>query len=304
MECDVQCPLDVYKGSCNLAENIIFSGHCSFDTFSVHSVAQSALMASLCLIAAVNNDVVLEQNLASSALVRKNPGILTAMRDYSSASAAYNAGLDRTSADIAVFAHQDVYLPQGWEEALLRNIAVIEETDPGWGVIGVYGIRDDGGHAGRVWSSGLNRELDTGSNEPARASSIDELLIVLRRGSGLRFDEDLPGFHMYGTDICQTSLERGHGVYVVNAPVVHNSVPVFSLAGGYTHAYCYMRKKWRHRLPIRTTVATITPLSLSFLHLKWRISGLSGRRARLRRSQAELMSRKSAPDIAKLLGYE
>ncbi|MBO6679276.1 glycosyltransferase [Parvibaculum sp.] len=261
-------------------------------------------MASLCLIAAVNNDVVLEQNLASSALVRKNPDILTTMRNYSSASAAYNAGLDRTSTDIAVFAHQDVYLPQGWEDALLRNIAVIEETDPGWGVIGVYGVRDDGGHAGRVWSSGLNRELDTGSKEPVKASSVDELLIVLRRGSGLRFDEDLPGFHMYGTDICQESLERGHGVYVVNAPVVHNSVPVFSLAGGYTDAYCYMRRKWRHRLPVKTTVTTITPLSLSFLYLKWRIAGFSGRRARLRRSQTELMPRESAPDIAQLLGYE
>ncbi|MEP0708325.1 glycosyltransferase [Parvibaculum sp.] len=261
-------------------------------------------MASLCIIAAVNNDVVLEQNLASSALVRKNPDILTAMRGYSSASAAYNAGLDRTSADIAVFAHQDVYLPQGWEEVLLRNIAVIEETDPGWGVIGVYGIRDDGGHAGRVWSSGLNRELDTGSKEPVKASSIDELLIVLRRGSGLRFDEDLPGFHMYGTDICQASLERGHGVYVVNAPVVHNSVPVFSLAGGYTHAYCYMRKKWRHRLPVRTTVTTITPLSLSFLRLKWRLSGFNGRKAAVRRASAESLPRESAQDVARALGYE
>ena len=38
--------------------------------------------------------------------------------------------------------------------------------------------------------------------------SFDELLIVLRRDSGLRFDEGLPGWHMYGTDIVQTARAR------------------------------------------------------------------------------------------------
>ena len=49
--------------------------------------------------------------------------------------------------------------------------------------------------------------------------SVDELLIVLRIGSGLRFDERLPGFHLHGTDIVQSALHRGLGAFAIDAPV-------------------------------------------------------------------------------------
>jgi hypothetical protein len=36
------------------------------------------------------------------------------------------------------------------------------------------------------------------------------VLIAVRKSSGLRFCEDVPGFHCYGADFCYTAVEKGH----------------------------------------------------------------------------------------------
>jgi hypothetical protein len=81
---------------------------------------------------------------------------------------------------------------------------------------------------------------------------------VLRCDSGLRFDPELPGFHLYGTDIVQSALAAGLEAYVFDGPVVHNSLPVTRLDDSYGRAYRHMQRKWTARLPIATTVIPIT----------------------------------------------
>lgn len=61
----------------------------------------------------------------------------------------------------------------------------------------------DGRNAGLVWSNGLGREVRGVCEMPAQAISFDEVVLILRKDSGIRFDEQLPGFHLYGTDIVQ-----------------------------------------------------------------------------------------------------
>ncbi len=255
-------------------------------------------------VAAVNNDEVLAQNLATSPDILKSPDRLTVRRDFRSAASAYNSGLDATSGEIVVFLHQDVYLPLGWEARLLAQIEALETVDRNWGVIGVYGVRDNGTHLGRVWSSGLNRELGGQFDAPEKALGIDELVIVIRRSSGLRFDEGLPGFHLYGADICQTARSNRLGVYVICAPVIHNSVPVYTLAGAYKVAYAHIRRKWWAVLPIVTPVATVSRWGVSLWRINYKLSGFGGRRAKRRRLEAEARPRRDAVAIAKTLGYE
>jgi hypothetical protein len=246
------------------------------------------------VIAAVNDDRILAENLAASPLMGAGTSF-RAMRSYRCAGAAYNAGLDATDAEVVVFAHQDVYLPQPWLERLRNGIRAIEERDARWAVIGVYGMTETGQHVGQCWSTGLGKLLGAPFEQPRRAASVDEIVIVLRRASGLRFDEKLPGFHLYGADIVQSALAAGLSAYVIHAPVVHNSRPVETLAGAYSAAYDYMRKKWKHRLPIATTVVPLTRVGYPLI------------RARLRRA---FKSRRSAPPrepgrvIAQRLGLE
>ena len=219
----------------------------------------------LAVVAAVNDDAILSQNLARSPLVAEGRAPLHCFRNAASASQAYNQGLDATDAAIVVFAHQDVFLPAGWEADLARAISAIEASDPDWAVIGGWGVASgDGRHVGHVWSSGIGRRLGGRFVEPVRAECIDEYAIVLRRASGLRFDEALPGFHLYAADIVLQARAAGMASYVADIPAIHNSRPVRGYRGGYAQAWRFMREKWRDLLPVRTLTVPLTwsPLPL------------------------------------------
>ena len=256
------------------------------------------MMPSVGIVAAVNDETVLNENLKRSPSIESGVVPLLVLRAQPSASRAYNAGLDATSHDIIVFAHQDVYLPAPWLDNLLDAIATLERDQPPWGVIGLFGVTAAGQAVGHVWSSGIGRELGEAFADPVAAVSIDEMVIVLRRASGLRFDESLPGFHLYATDLCLAARKAGAGVYVVHAPAVHNSVPVRTLRGYYLKAYRYLKRKWAFMLPIRTPIAPITRFELGFWRAEWRRL-----RTRIRNSRRP-KERCDARLVARSLGYE
>jgi GT2 family glycosyltransferase len=250
------------------------------------------------IVAAVNDETVLSENLKRSPSIAQGDVPLLELRHQPSASRAYNAGLDASSHDIVVFAHQDVYLPASWLDTLLAAIAALERRQPRWDVIGLVGVTATGKAVGRVWSSGIGRELGEAFADPIEAVSIDEMVIVLRRASGLRFDEKLPGFHLYATDLCLTARAAGAAVHVVHAPAVHNSVPVRTLRGAYLDAYRYLKKKWAPLLPIRTPIAPITRHEIGFWRAEWRRF-----RTRIRNSRRP-PQRRDARLVAQTLGYE
>jgi hypothetical protein len=208
------------------------------------------------LVAAVNDEAVLERNLLASPLASSEGVEVILQRGAPSAAKAYNDAIERARHDVVVLAHQDVYIPVGWELRLDEQIARIGSD--AWGVLGVFGVAEGGRHMGRVWCSGNAREFDYRVARPTPAVSFDELLLVVRRSSGLRFDERLPSFHMYGTDIAQRARAAGLGSYIIDAPVIHNSLPVRSLGGGYARAYRAMQRIHADRLPIPTCIVPLT----------------------------------------------
>jgi len=212
--------------------------------------------SSVAVVSPSNSEAILARDLAASPAIRSGLPLVIE-RGHASAAVALNAGLAKTGADIVVFAHQDVYLPAGWERRLLSQVVKLEALSPDWAVLGVAGMDHAGLWVGHAYSSGLGREFGGTLDRPLPVASVDELLIVLRRETGLRFDEHLPGYHLYGTDIVQTALERGWGAFIIDAPVVHNSEPKPHFLA-YARSYRYMKRKWRHRLPIPTTIIPIT----------------------------------------------
>ena len=209
------------------------------------------------VVAAVNDECIFEKNLKASNIL-SNPDVkLFKQLGFSSASLAYNEGLKNSSCEIVIFAHQDVYFPTGWMDQLASNISFLNQSDPEWAVIGVYGVKPSGEHVGQAWSSGLNKLLGKPFNQPELVDSIDELVIILNVNSGLSFDDKLPGFHLYATDIVQSANEVGKKAYVINAPVIHNSNSVLFLDANYYKAYSYLKHKWNKRLPIQNCILTI-----------------------------------------------
>lgn len=234
------------------------------------------------IVSAVNDESVLSRNLLRSPMLEA-PGVgLQLRRNYASAALAYQDAIHDSHSDLLVFTHQDVYLPRQWQSLLLRSITVLDEHDPHWAVLGIYGVQTTGQQVGCVWSSGLDAVFGREFAAPVPVESIDEVLIVLKRSSGVRFDPDLPGYHLYATDLVQTALSVGKRSYVVYAPVVHNSRPCLYLGSDYFKAYDHVARKWRSRLPILTNVAPIMKKGMGYARLRmrhqlneWRYAGVN-----------------------------
>ncbi len=214
------------------------------------------MIASLSAVVAVSNEDVLHANaLASPIFETVNiPSVL--QRGYLSASLSYNEGMAKVKTDIVIFVHQDVYIPKNWLGYLEKALDWL--GDKPWAVLGIIGKTKVGRVVGRTWSTGIGKEVGCHLQEPVIVESLDELICVVNRKSGIMFDENLPGFHLYGTDIVQIAKKAGYDSYVFEGPVIHNSLPILKLDKYFYQGYAYLQKKWHESLPIKTLVTTIT----------------------------------------------
>jgi hypothetical protein len=209
------------------------------------------------VIAAVNNERVLKSCLLNSPDVSSASEIIL-QSGYPSAAAAYNQAIDKAQSEILVFVHQDVYLPAGWLASLEKSVAELSNKDPQWAVAGVWGIQRSGERNGYVYCAGLCRKLGSDFERPVEVRTLDELLLVVRKSSGVRFDEKVPGFHMYGTDICLEAQRQGMRSYAISAFCIHNTNGYGMLPWQFWRCYFQMRRKWRSQLPVITPCAEIT----------------------------------------------
>jgi hypothetical protein len=209
------------------------------------------------VISAVNNEGVLRSCLLKSPDIQSAAEVIL-QTGYSSAAAAYNSAIQKASTDLLVFVHQDVYLPSGWADALQRAVERLSTQDPNWGILGVWGVTKSNDRAGYLYWTGLDGTAGEPFDSPEEVTSLDEVLLILRKSSGLRFDEHLPGFHLYGADISLEARRRGMKCYAVSAFCVHNTNEYNFLPFEFWTSYLLIRRKWKTELPIRTPCAEIT----------------------------------------------
>ena len=213
---------------------------------------------SITFVAAVNNKSVFESNfLASPCFSGPHSHQILVREGFPSASKAYNDAIDRSTNDLMVFAHQDMIFPEFWLLDLQHALDSLQKTDPEWGVLGCYGetLYDNG--RGYIYSGGLGimgKPLD----RPAPVQTLDEIVLILRKSSGLRFDGDLPHFHFYGADICMAAAARGLKSYAISAFCIHNTQQNLILPKEFYESYRHVKQRWRSSLPIRTTCVTMT----------------------------------------------
>ena len=217
------------------------------------------------IISAVNDDAVLKSCLLDSPGIKSASEVIL-QRGFSSAPRAYNEAIAKAKTDLLVFVHQDMYFPDGWIESVQRAIETLETKDPNWGVLGVWGTLDDVKRAGYLcWTgnAGMERPPFEGGQE---VMSLDEVVLIFRKSSGLKFDEALPGYHMYGTDICLESQRQGRRTYAISAFCIHNTNIGGFLPGQFWKCYLFMRRKWKHALPFETPCITVTDSYWPILH--------------------------------------
>jgi hypothetical protein len=211
-------------------------------------------------VSAVNNEAVLKSCLFGSSEINLADEVML-QRGFKSAAEAYNSAIDEAKTDLLIFIHQDVYLPDGWLSNVREAIKKISKTDPEWGVLGVWGMRSSGEGVGYVYDGAWNpikKVLGNKFEGGIEVDSLDEVVLILRKSAGLYFDSHLPGYHMYGTDICQEAKRRGRKCYAISAFCIHNTSQYAMLPWQFWQSYLLMRCKWKSQLPLRTPCTKIT----------------------------------------------
>ena len=207
---------------------------------------------------------VLDANLLASPCLCPGAHELITIPSPASAADGLNSGLESAKYEWLVFVHQDVFLPFGWDLCLANQLREAEERFGPIGVAGVYGVGEviepvnptQPLAAARIgWVIDRGRELRDGPELPAQVATLDELLLIVRRDSGLRFDPAL-GFHLYGADICLQAHEQGLAVIALGALCHHNSRSMGLPEAFFASAEVFARK-WSHRLPVATPCVVI-----------------------------------------------
>lgn len=191
-------------------------------------------------------------------------------RGVGSAAEAFNPVMDKLESAQAnepgpagtwlVWVHQDVHLPAVWLGQWRLQLAGALARWPRLAVAGVYGLHetDEPGRAVRAGAVvDRGSPLREAAPLPHQATSLDELLVAVRVGSGLRMDAAL-GFDFYATDLCLQAGAHGWDCAVLDACCEHHSstprsgavprrvVERIAQSGGVFEA------KWAHRLPLCT----------------------------------------------------
>jgi hypothetical protein len=243
-----------------------------------HRQTMMATPTNLTFVAAVNNRELLRDNLLMSPCLREaHTHQIIVQEKFRSAAEAYNDAIQKSCNDLIVFAHQDIIFPQSWMSQLGRALDCLQILDPCWGALGCFGVSSDGVGIGHVYSSG--RGVFGGPfDRPVQIQTLDEIVLVLRKSSGLRFDECLPHFHLYGADICLRAAKMRMKSYAISAFCIHNTQQQLVLPREFYECYKHVKSVWKDHMPIHTTCLEITkyngPLYMRKLMEGWtRIRG-------------------------------
>jgi hypothetical protein len=202
---------------------------------------------------------VLNSTLLRSPVVREGRRILC-QRNYPTVAKAYTAALRDCPDDILVFTHPDVYLPAGWSAAFEGSLDWLNRHDPEWGVLGLFGIARDGSGRGFAYSTGIGGFVGVPFAEPCEVRTLDEFVFVVRRSSGLTFDENIPGAQsqLCTTDLCLEAERRKLRSYALPCLALHNSNRWTHMPLRFWKCYLYMRHKWRAALPVQVPYVKLT----------------------------------------------
>lgn len=121
-----------------------------------------------------------------------------------------------------VLVHQDVVLLEAGRAELEARLAELDARDPQWALAGNAGSASPGVLLLRITDRhGENQSVGA---FPARAQSLDENFIVLKRRAMLSPSRGLSGFHLYGTDLCLQARLKGMSAYVIDYHLKHLGV--------------------------------------------------------------------------------
>lgn len=118
-----------------------------------------------------------------------------------------------------IIVHQDVRCIDTAEK-LSASLKSLNNKDPLWAICGNAG---GNGYKNFIFYLENNGKLKKSAGLPARVTSLDENLLIIKSDAHLTLSADIQSFHFYGTDLCIIADLLGYHCYVIDFMVKHLS---------------------------------------------------------------------------------
>lgn len=149
---------------------------------------------------------------------------------------AYNKGIERSKFEVLLFIHEDVlFHTQNWGEIL---ISIFKENSR-IGLVGIAGTKYKSRFPSAFWHTkkemlNVNLIQHYNNKKPSRvklgfeneklekAVAIDGVFIGLRKETGVKFNENIKGFHCYDLGISIDVIEKDYHIVVTNQILIEH----------------------------------------------------------------------------------
>jgi hypothetical protein len=203
-------------------------------------------MNSISYIACTHNTNILEKCLVQS-LILQDDDELIVIEGAKSIAEGYNNGIDKAKNKIKCFIHHDLIVTN----PILLRMNLLAYCIEDIGIVGIVGSQTE---AAPWWEGQCVGSVVDSRNGILHFSDGKQFCLhldglMLATCQDVRFDESIPGFHLYDQDICRQMAEKGlHNFCIKDGfrMITHfTQTPMdMSKLSGYAEAMEVYEKKW------------------------------------------------------------
>jgi hypothetical protein len=203
-------------------------------------------MESISYIACTHNTHILEKCLMQS-LILQNDDELIVIEGAKSIAAGYNLGIDKAKNTIKCFIHHDLIVTN----PILLRMNLLAYCIEDVGMVGIVGSQTD---ATPWWEGQCVGSVVDSRNGILYFSDGKQFCLhldglMLATWHDVRFDESIPGFHLYDQDICKQMAVKGLSNFCIKdgyRMITHfTQTPMdMSKINGYAEAMAIYTAKW------------------------------------------------------------
>jgi hypothetical protein len=207
-------------------------------------------MESISYIACTHNTNILEKCLMQS-LILQDDDELIVIEGAKSIAEGYNNGIDKAKNKIKCFIHHDLIVTN----PILLRMNLLAYCIEDIGIVGIVGSQTE---AAPWWEGQCVGSVVDSRNGILHFTDGKEFCLhldglMLATCQDVRFDESIPGFHLYDQDICRQMAEKGlHNFCIKDGyrMITHfTQTPMdMSKISGYAEAMEVYTKKWNKTL--------------------------------------------------------
>lgn len=157
---------------------------------------------------------------------------------------AINLAIKNSDALYIIVCHQDILFKFDDCDYLIEKIEEVNKLDPNWAVLGNAGRNNKGEYFINITDPNGRQKIGKFPNE---VMSLDENFLVINARASIGCSNNLNGFHLYGTDLCQNANYLGYSCYVIDFHLYHKSAgklneDFFKCRKDYTSLQKYRKK--------------------------------------------------------------